>query len=205
MLTERYRDALALTFELHQRQERKGSGVPYVAHVLGVSSLVLEHGGDEDEAIAALLHDAVEDQGGAATLARIAAGFGARVADIVRGCSDSMGEPKPPWRERKEHYLAHLGSASTSVRLVSSCDKLYNARTILADLRAGAPVADSPAAATAASGTTACSPRRSRARRSATSSGASSPSCTRSGSRVSGRRTMSGDWNGIRTSAWMAP
>ncbi len=140
MLTERYRDALALTFELHQRQERKGSGVPYVAHVLGVSSLVLEHGGDEDEAIAALLHDAVEDQGGAATLARIAAGFGARVADIVRGCSDSMGEPKPPWRERKEHYLAHLGSASTSVRLVSSCDKLYNARTILADLRAGAPV-----------------------------------------------------------------
>jgi len=140
MLTARYRDALALAFELHQHQARKGSGVPYVAHVLGVSSLVLEHGGDEDEAIAALLHDAVEDQGGAATLARIADAFGARVAEIVRGCSDSMGEPKPPWRERKEQYLAHLVSASASIRLVSSCDKLYNARTILADLRAGSPV-----------------------------------------------------------------
>jgi (p)ppGpp synthase/HD superfamily hydrolase len=142
MLTSRYRDALALAFELHQAQVRKGSGVPYVAHLLGVSSLVLEHGGDEDEAIAALLHDAVEDQGGPPTLARIAAAFGARVAAIVEGCSDSMGEPKPPWRARKEHYLAHLAGASASTRLVSSCDKLYNARTILADLRAGAQVWD---------------------------------------------------------------
>ena len=135
MLTDRYRNALVVAFDLHREQSRKTSGVPYVAHVVGVSSLVLEYGGDEDEAIAGLLHDAVEDQGGAPTLASIRAQFGERVADIVSGCSDSVGDPKPPWRERKERYLAHLGDASRSVQLVSCCDKLYNARTILADLR----------------------------------------------------------------------
>jgi (p)ppGpp synthase/HD superfamily hydrolase len=135
LLTGRYREALTFAFDLHREQARKGSGVPYVAHLLGVSSLALEHGADEDEAIAALLHDAVEDQGGAPVLEAIRQRFGARVADIVAGLSDSMGEPKPPWRERKERYLAHLATASASVRLVSSCDKLYNARSILDDAK----------------------------------------------------------------------
>lgn len=135
MLSDKYRDALAFAFDLHREQERKGSHVPYVAHVIGVSSLVLEYGGDEQEAIAGLLHDAVEDQGGASTLETIRVRFGERVADIVAGCSDSMGEPKPPWRVRKETYLAHLATASPGVKLVSACDKLYNARTIQADLR----------------------------------------------------------------------
>jgi (p)ppGpp synthase/HD superfamily hydrolase len=106
-----------------------------VAHLLGVTSLVLEYGGTEDEAIAALLHDAVEDQGGQETRKMIAERFGENVAQIVDGCTDSDTTPKPPWRERKETYIAHLKSASPSVLLVSSCDKLYNARTILADYR----------------------------------------------------------------------
>ena len=97
LLSNRYADALRMAFDVHREQTRKGSGIPYVAHVLGVSSLVLEYGGDEDCAIAALLHDAVEDQGGAAMLERINV-FGSRVAAIVVACSDSMGEPKPPWR-----------------------------------------------------------------------------------------------------------
>jgi (p)ppGpp synthase/HD superfamily hydrolase len=135
LLSDRYRDALDLMFELHRAQSRRGSGVPYVAHLLGVSSLALEHGADEDEAIAALLHDAAEDQGGEATLSVIRRRFGDRVADIVAGCSDSLESAKPPWRERKERYLRHLASASSSVHLVSGCDKLYNARCILADHR----------------------------------------------------------------------
>jgi (p)ppGpp synthase/HD superfamily hydrolase len=135
ILSTRYRDALAFAFDLHQQQVRHGPGVPYVAHLLGVSSLVLEYGADEDEAIAALLHDAVEDQGGRETLGQIAARFGARVAAIVEGCTDSIDPPRPPWRERKERYLAHLRAADRSVQLVSACDKLYNARAILADLR----------------------------------------------------------------------
>lgn len=133
ILTERFRDALTFAFDLHREQERKGSGVPYVAHLLGVSSLALEHGADEDGAIAALLHDAVEDQGGEAVLAQIEARFGSRVATIVAACSDSTETPKPPWRERKERYIAHLASAPHEVQLVSACDKLYNARAILAD------------------------------------------------------------------------
>lgn len=139
MLSDRYRDALGFAFDLHRAQVRKGSEVPYVAHLLGVSSMALEYGADEDEAIAALLHDAVEDQGGVQTLRAIEARFGARVAGIVEECSDSAGEPKPAWRERKERYLLHLRGASSSARLVSSCDKLYNARTILSDLRRVGP------------------------------------------------------------------
>jgi (p)ppGpp synthase/HD superfamily hydrolase len=134
-VSDRYRDALGFAFDLHRAQLRKASGVPYVAHVLGVSSLVMEYGGDEEEAIAALLHDAVEDQGGLPMLETIRARFGDRVAEIVLGCSDSVAEPKPPWRGRKERYLEHLRTASRSVKLVSSCDKLYNARTIVADLK----------------------------------------------------------------------
>ena len=135
-LTERFEDALLYATRLHARQARKGSGVPYVAHLLGAASIALEHGADEDEAVAALLHDAVEDQGGAATLEEIRRRFGPRVASIVEGCTDADVTPKPPWRERKERYLAHLATAPPSVRLVSASDKLHNARSVLADYRA---------------------------------------------------------------------
>jgi (p)ppGpp synthase/HD superfamily hydrolase len=134
-LGERFDQALVYASRLHRGQVRKQSTVPYVSHLLGVASLALEHGGDEDEAIAALLHDAVEDQGGETTLAEIRKRFGDRVAEIVAACSDSMGEPKPPWRERKEAYIARLKTASRSARLVSAADKLHNARSILTDYR----------------------------------------------------------------------
>lgn len=134
-LTDRFKDALEFAVDLHADQRRKGSGIPYVAHLLGVASLVLEYGGDEDEAIAALLHDAVEDQGGQPTRQMIAKKYGENVAQIVDGCTDSDTIPKPPWRERKEAYIAHIASASPSVLLVSACDKLYNVRTIMADYR----------------------------------------------------------------------
>jgi GTP pyrophosphokinase len=136
LLSARFAQAAQYAIELHREQERKGSKVPYVAHLLGVASLVLEHGGDEDESIAALLHDSVEDQGGAERLADVEAKFGKRVAEIVLGCTDAVTEPKPPWRERKEAYVAHLKAASSSVRLVASADKLYNARCIVEDYRA---------------------------------------------------------------------
>ena len=134
-LTSRFTDALTLACTLHRAQARKGSQVPYVAHLLAVASIALEHGADEDEAIAAVLHDAVEDQGGAPTAALIRERFGAGVADIVVGCSDTDVVPKPPWRERKERYIAHVETASPSVRLVSASDKLHNARSLLADYR----------------------------------------------------------------------
>ena len=135
VLSPRFTDALALACDLHRDQSRKGTQIPYVSHLLGVASLALEHGATEDEAIAAVLHDAVEDQGGLATEAVIRARFGAAVADVVMGCTDAVEEQKPPWRERKERYVAHLASASPSVLLVSACDKLHNARTILSDYR----------------------------------------------------------------------
>jgi GTP pyrophosphokinase len=100
-----------------------------------VAALALEHGATEDEAIAAVLHDAVEDQGGPPTVALIRERFGPTVADIVMGCTDAIVLPKPAWRERKERYIAHLSNADASVLLVSACDKLHNARAILADLR----------------------------------------------------------------------
>lgn len=135
-LTDRYRDALTFAFDLHREQRRAGSTVPYFAHLIGVSSLAIEHGADEDEAIAALLHDAAEDQGGRPTLDAIEARFGAKVAAIVEGCTDWLGDgPKPKWRERKKSYVDHLPASSPSIQLVSACDKLYNARAILADLR----------------------------------------------------------------------
>jgi GTP pyrophosphokinase len=100
-----------------------------------VTSTVLTYGGDEDEAIAALLHDAVEDQEGKPRLREIRKKFGARVAHIVEGCTDADTQPKPPWLERKKTYLTHLRSADSSVLLVSAADKLYNAREILYDFR----------------------------------------------------------------------
>ncbi len=135
-LTARFSEALALACELHREQYRKASDVPYVAHLLSVAALVLEHGGSEDEAIAALLHDAVEDQGGPATQALIERRFGPQVAGIVAGCTDTDQTPKPPWRKRKEDYLAHLAVADSSVRLVSAADKLHNLRSLLHDYRA---------------------------------------------------------------------
>jgi len=134
-LSPRFDEALQYAFSLHATQVRKGTGIPYMAHLMSVAALVLEDGGDEDEAIAALLHDAVEDQGGPPTLEAIRRRFGERVARIVDGCTDSDTVPKPPWRQRKEQYLAEIRHASPDVRRVSSADKLHNARAILADFR----------------------------------------------------------------------
>jgi (p)ppGpp synthase/HD superfamily hydrolase len=137
LLTERFQRALALASELHAAQVRKGTSVPYLAHLMSVAALVLEHGGGEDAAIGGLLHDAVEDSAdGAASEARIRRELGERVGDIVLGCSDAIavpGQPKPPWRERKAAYLERLPQENDlDVLLVSACDKLHNARTIVA-------------------------------------------------------------------------
>ena len=128
--------AAAIEFALtaHAQQKRKGTDTPYVSHLLGVASLVLEHGGDEEQAMAAMLHDAVEDQG-AHLEPVIRERFGARVADIVLGCTDADTLPKPPWRERKEAYIRHLEHAGVDVLLVSCADKVHNARTICTDVR----------------------------------------------------------------------
>lgn len=135
MLAERFTAALTYATQLHANQVRKGSGVPYIAHLLGVASIALEYGANENEAIAALLHDAVEDQGGAATREEIRLHFGNEVTATVDGCTDTDTTPKPPWRQRKEAYIAHIPTASQSVVLVSAADKLYNARSILKDYR----------------------------------------------------------------------
>jgi (p)ppGpp synthase/HD superfamily hydrolase len=135
MLTARFVEALVFAFNLHKNQTRKSIPVPYFAHLMGVASLVLEAGGDEDTAIAALLHDAVEDHGGIPTLDEIRRRFGDRVADIVDHCTDAYNKPKPPWRKRKEQYLVKLHLAPPEARLVSVADKLYNVRTISDALR----------------------------------------------------------------------
>ncbi|MDF5731817.1 MAG: HD domain-containing protein [Rhizonema sp. PD38] len=133
-LTHRFEQALIYTNRLHSKQIRKGGNVPYISHLLSVAALVLENGGDEDEAIAALLHDAVEDQGGKATREVILNMFGTRVVEIVDGCTDADTIPKLPWQERKQQYIEKLRYASPSVRRVSLADKLHNARSILSDL-----------------------------------------------------------------------
>jgi (p)ppGpp synthase/HD superfamily hydrolase len=130
---ERFADALAFAAECHAAQARKGNGVPYVTHVLAVASFVGEFGGDEDQAIAGLLHDTMEDSG--VTAAELAARFGARVASIVEACTDTTEHPKPPWRERKERHVAHLRAASADVKLVVAADKLHNMQSIARDLR----------------------------------------------------------------------
>jgi len=134
LLTSRFEDALVFASRLHHGQERKGSHTPYIAHLMGVAALVLEDGGDEDQAIAALLRDAVEDQGGLPILQEIRARWGEAVAEIVAACSDSFETPKPPWRQRKEEYLQHLPAVSAPIRRVSLADKVYNARSIVMDL-----------------------------------------------------------------------
>lgn len=139
ILSSRFDEALAFAVDLHREQPRKGTGVPYVSHLLSVAALVLEHGGTEDQAIAALLHDAVEDQGGRPTAERIRERFGGLVAEIVDGCTDTDVSPKPPWRLRKEAYVARVRNEPAHVRLVSAADKLHNARTMVTDLRIHGP------------------------------------------------------------------
>ena len=139
-LTERFEQALTYAFHLHDGQVRKGTQVPYFTHLIGVASLVLEDGGDEDEAIAALLHDAVEDQGGKKTLVEIKQRFGPRVARIVAACSDTDISPKPPWKLRKEQHLAELEHAASDVLRVSLADKIHNVRNILYDYRSSGEV-----------------------------------------------------------------
>jgi ADP-ribosylglycohydrolase len=132
-LSPTFTEALTFVAERHANQKRKGSDVPYLAHLLGVTALVLDYGGTETEAIAALLHDAVEDQ--KARIEEIRELFGDAVADIVSGCSDTDEDPKPPWRPRKEAFVTGLPLLLPSVRLVVAADKLHNARTILKDYR----------------------------------------------------------------------
>jgi (p)ppGpp synthase/HD superfamily hydrolase len=139
-LTDRFDRALLYATHVHGGQTRKGTPVPYIAHLLAVAATVLEYGGREEVAIAALLHDAVEDQGGEPRLADIRNRFGDRVAEIVRSCSDSVanssaGQAKEDWHLRKTRYVEHLGSAEEDALLVSLADKVHNARAILRDLR----------------------------------------------------------------------
>ena len=134
-LGPRFRRAFLFAADKHAGQTRKASTIPYIAHLMGVASLVLEFGGDEDMAIAALLHDVVEDCGGAPMLTQVRRHFGNRVAKIVDGCTDSDTTPKPAWRERKENYIRHLKDADAETRLVSAADKLNNVRSILSDHR----------------------------------------------------------------------
>lgn len=133
LYSHRFVLALTTAAQMHRAQRRKGGDVPYVSHVLGTCAIALEYGADEDEAIAALLHDAIEDVQPAAAARMAVAWFGERVLRIVEGCTDSDTHPKPAWRERKERYLAHLETAERSVLLVSAADKLHNARTLVAD------------------------------------------------------------------------
>jgi (p)ppGpp synthase/HD superfamily hydrolase len=130
-----FEQALLFAQRKHDGQPRKKTSIPYIAHLLGVCALVLEAGGDEDLAIAALLHDVVEDCGGAPMLREVRRRFGKRVAHVVDGCTDTDQTPKPPWRRRKEDYLKHLRMADADVRLVSAADKVHNARAILNDYR----------------------------------------------------------------------
>ncbi|MBT3371272.1 MAG: HD domain-containing protein [Rhodospirillaceae bacterium] len=143
MLTERFDSAFHYAHDLHRTQARKVAAVPYISHLMAVASLVIEHGGDEDQSIAALLHDAVEDQGGIKTLTAIRAMFGDGVADMVADCTDSWDEPRLPWRLRKESYIAALPNKPARSLLVVLADKTHNAEAIVADYRIlGEPVWD---------------------------------------------------------------
>ncbi len=131
-LTDRYDAAVSWARELHAEQTRKGTTILYLSHLLAVSARVLEDGGDEDQAIAGLLHDTIEDQG--VSPAEIEERFGAEVARIVIACTDADTVPKPPWRERKEAYLLHLVDADEPILRVCAADKLHNVRALLRDL-----------------------------------------------------------------------
>jgi (p)ppGpp synthase/HD superfamily hydrolase len=135
MLTSRYDEAFRYTHELHRTQKRKGTSIPYISHLMIVSALVIENCGTEDQAIAALLHDAAEDQGGTKTLNEVRRRFGDVVAEIVSDCTDAWDDPKPPWQPRKEGYLATLPAKPPQSLLVSLADKTHNAEAILFDYR----------------------------------------------------------------------
>jgi GTP pyrophosphokinase len=135
ILTDRFDRALHLASDHHRAQLRRGTEIPYMSHLLGVTSLVLEMGGTEEEAIAGLLHDTVEDGGGEAMLERIEAEYGADVARIVFANSDTIVEPKPPWLERKRAYVESVAAKRPDELRVSLADKLHNVRTILRDYR----------------------------------------------------------------------
>jgi (p)ppGpp synthase/HD superfamily hydrolase len=136
LLTARFQEAITYASRIHAAQVRKGTRVPYLSHILGVASLVLEAGGDEDQAIAALLHDAVEDQPrGGKTAKEIERKFGDHVLEMVLACTDAMTHPKRPWIERKREYIARARTHAPDARLVSLADKLHNTRAILADYR----------------------------------------------------------------------
>lgn len=141
MLTNRFDDAFQLAHDLHRTQTRKGSDIPYITHLMAVAGLVLEFGGDEDTAIAALLHDAVEDQGGQQTLNRIRTEFGDHVTQLVLACTDKVERTKADdapaaWRMRKERDIAAIAGKSGQALLITACDKLHNLRTIMTDHRA---------------------------------------------------------------------
>ncbi|WP_205369704.1 HD domain-containing protein [Thermoleptolyngbya sp. PKUAC-SCTB121] len=132
-LSPRFAHALTYAFHLHQHQLRKGSSVPYISHLMSVAALVLEDGGNEDAAIAALLHDAIEDQGGNATRNEIRKQFGDAVLRIVDACTESDETPKPSWKERKLRAIAQLQQAEPAIQRVILADKLHNLRCIWAD------------------------------------------------------------------------
>ena len=135
-LDSRFQEAFVYAAKLHADQTRKGRvEYPYISHLMGVCALTLEAGGDEDQAIAALLHDGPEDHGGRETLGEIRRRFGDRVADIVEACTDTFEDPKPPWRQRKDRYLQHFADKPAHALLVVCADKLYNTRAILQDHR----------------------------------------------------------------------
>jgi (p)ppGpp synthase/HD superfamily hydrolase len=134
-LTPRFDAAMQYALEIHRRQERKGSGIPYATHLLGTAAIVLHYGGSEEQAIAALLHDAAEDQGGKARLEDIRTRFGDTVARIVEACTDTLEDPKPEWGPRKQAYIARIATEPREAWSVSAADKLDNARAIVADLR----------------------------------------------------------------------
>jgi (p)ppGpp synthase/HD superfamily hydrolase len=135
ILGYRFRRAAEMALRLHASQKRKGKDIPYAAHLLSTAALVLQFGGDEDQAIAGLLHDAAEDAGGHAAVESVRMEFGEVVASIVVDCTDTFDNPKPPWRPRKESHIASISTKPATSLLVSACDKLDNARAILADLR----------------------------------------------------------------------
>jgi (p)ppGpp synthase/HD superfamily hydrolase len=134
-LSPRFDDAVKYAHEVHRAQVRKGTGAPYLGHLLGVASIVIDDGGSEDEAIGALLHDAAEDQGGRERLDDIRARFGDVVARIVEDCTDSWSQPKEPWLERKQAYIQHARRLSGPSLRVSAADKVHNSYAILRDLR----------------------------------------------------------------------
>jgi len=129
-LGPKFEEALIFANQIHAEQKRKATGAPYMAHILGVTAIVLEDGGSEEEAIAALLHDAAEDQGGEEILLTIREKFGEKVEQIVRECSDTLVSPKPPWKERKENHLHVVETALPETLRIMQADKVYNARNL---------------------------------------------------------------------------